>query len=392
MKVWVQQIAFVDYRQGIFGRIAQSLGTLNVRFFGGDTARDQGLNILSGIEADSGVTVPVTRLRNFFFRKGWCWQGGIVLRSIVGNYQVIVLQGDLTILSNWLVQLVALLRRKRVLLWTHGVYGNEGRVKMCVRLAYLKLSSGLLLYGNYSRELLEGRGFNTEKLYVIYNSSVSLCGGGGYVQDPDSAEVIEGLFEGGLPKWTLVFIGRLTEVKRLDLLLASFGQLRSHGYDVGLLVIGDGPMAGELAVQAEELGVSEAICFYGACYDPVAVARLLSAADLCISPGNVGLTAMSALESGVPVISHNNFKMQMPEFEAIAPRRTGDFFQEGDLEDLTHVITQWLDGDMDPLAVADACKKVISELYNPESQLLTLKGAVEGSPASRFPRRSIIQR
>ena len=58
------------------------------------------------------------------------------------------------------------------------------------------------------------------------------------------------------------------------------------------------------------------------------------ASDLCVIPGNVGLSAMHAFSVGLPVISHDNFDIQMPEFEAIIDSKTGSFYKHGNIEDL----------------------------------------------------------
>ena len=65
-------------------------------------------------------------------------------------------------------------------------------------------------------------------------------------------------------------------------------------------------------------------------------------ADVCVSPGNVGLTAIHSLTYGCPVITHNNFPFQGPEFESIIQGKTGDFFQENDVNSLADTIQKWL--------------------------------------------------
>ncbi len=67
------------------------------------------------------------------------------------------------------------------------------------------------------------------------------------------------------------------------------------------------------------------IWLYGACYDEEIIGELIFNAQLCVSPGNVGLTAMHSLVYGTPVITHNNFSNQSPEFEAIIDGKTGSF-------------------------------------------------------------------
>lgn len=43
---------------------------------------------------------------------------------------------------------------------------------------------------------------------------------------------------------------------------------------------------------------------------------------------------MHSMMFGCPVITHNNFNWQMPEYEAIKPGITGDFFKMDDVSDL----------------------------------------------------------
>ena len=86
--------------------------------------------------------------------------------------------------------------------------------------------------------------------------------------------------------------------------------------------------------QADRPALNQNVCFFGPCYDEFEIGMLIYNAALCVSPGNVGLTAIHSLSYGTPVISHNDFKHQMPEFEAIVPGETGAFFIANDLNSL----------------------------------------------------------
>ena len=83
--------------------------------------------------------------------------------------------------------------------------------------------------------------------------------------------------------------------------------------------------------------------YVGPLYDEATLGKFLYNADLCVSPGNVGLTAIHALTFGLPVISHDNYLAQMPEFEAITPGKTGMFFRENDSKDLYNKIIEFLE-------------------------------------------------
>ena len=60
----------------------------------------------------------------------------------------------------------------------------------------------------------------------------------------------------------------------------------------------------------------------GECYSEETNAKLIYNADLCVAPGNIGLTAIHVMMFGCPAITHNDFKWQMPEFEAIKSMET----------------------------------------------------------------------
>ena len=88
--------------------------------------------------------------------------------------------------------------------------------------------------------------------------------------------------------------------------------------------------------------------------------------DLCVSPGNVGLTAIHALSYGTGVASHNNFNNQMPEVESIIDGVNGFLFREGDYLDLVEKIRSFLKAK--PLK--KKARQIIDEKYNPYSQKL----------------------
>ena len=97
-------------------------------------------------------------------------------------------------------------------------------------------------------------------------------------------------------------------------------------------------------------------------------------ADLCVSPGNVGLTAMHSMVFGTPVITHNCFKYQMPEFEAIRLGETGDFFEYNDSHSLAATISHWFQIKQDKRdEVRVACYQEIDNEWTPEFQMDVIK-------------------
>jgi glycosyltransferase involved in cell wall biosynthesis len=168
----------------------------------------------------------------------------------------------------------------------------------------------------------------------------------------------------------IIFVGRLTAVKRLDLLLTALPEMNHNSErNVRCLIVGDGPERQALEVQAKTDGLGGIVQFYGACHDEETLSDLIYAADVCVAPGNVGLTAMHSLVYGTPVITHDQKSWQMPEFEAIVPGVSGDFFIRGSVSDLTSKTCALLDRTVSGRgAVRAACCEVIDRKYNPEYQ------------------------
>ena len=302
------------------------------------------------------------------------WQRG-VLKLLRSEYSVFLTPGDTYCLSTWLMLLLARTFNKKIYLWTHGAYGNEVGLKRTLALLRVKLSTGLFLYGNYAKDILERWGASPQKLHVIYNS-LSYD-----EQIPIRSQLTPSLlFENHFNNsWcNLVFIGRLTRVKKLDQTLKAVAILRDQNVNVNITFIGDGAIRDSLESITKELSIEDRVWFYGACYDEKAIAEFLYNADVCVSPGNVGLTAMHAMTFGCPVISHNNFPMQMPEFEAIEEGKTGAFFIENDVEDLARAIKNWFDSAKDRDVIRNNCYRVIDEKYNPHVQINVFKNAILG--------------
>ena len=119
--------------------------------------------------------------------------------------------------------------------------------------------------------------------------------------------------------------------------------LHEKGCDVNFFVVGKDVDGVNLKDVASKFGVSEQVYLYGPCYEEEILCNFYYNASLCVSPGPVGLTAISSMSFGCPVISHNDFSHQGPEFESIDPGKTGDFFEYNNVEDLANVIKKWLD-------------------------------------------------
>lgn len=296
------------------------------------------------------------------------WQRGIIRLLFRKEYNTFLMLAESRNLTIYLfLFLLRFFPNKKVYLWTHGLYGKESSFEAKLKLWIYSHTSGVFLYGNYSKQLLIGKGFPENRLFVIHNSLF-------YERQKairDSIHPSDIYFQHfGNSNPVLIFIGRLTEVKRLDMIIDAVYLLKQKGLNYNIVYVGDGVMRPDLERMVVEKDLTDNVWFYGACYDEQMNAELIYNADLCVAPGNVGLTAMHTMVFGCPVITHNDLKWQMPEFEAIHPGVTGDFFERGNVNSLSDSICHWLQSHTGQREVVrQNCYHEIDTQWTPQFQM-----------------------
>ncbi len=293
----------------------------------------------------------------------------------LNRYDVVILPGTIRNFSVWslMLKIKMFYPKIRTMIWTHGAYGKESRIQYLIKKLFFSLPDNILLYGNYAKSIIkEHKLAKDSKLTVVYNSLDY------ETQKKFRNEKNENLFldHFGNNEKNLVFIGRLTPVKKLDIVVRAIELLKRRNLYFNLTFIGDGSERQRIVDLAKSLGVENQVWMYGETFDEAEISKLLNHADLCVSPGNVGLTAMHALAYGVPVATHNDFKNQMPEFEAITPGKTGFFFKENSVDDLADSIADWFAEKQNRESVRNACISEIEARYNPKTQLEILKDVI----------------
>lgn len=366
---------FAHYRLPVLNEIASIFSGDSEIFLLADSSSN--LPALETIDF-SKITIPnlsFKKIKNIWLGP-FLWQKGLIKEALNTKSATYIMLGQFNFLSTWVAVPILRLRGIKVFFWSHGVYGNESFFKYIIRVNFYKLANHLLLYGHYSKKLLIRRGFSPNKIDVIYNSldyKKHLKFRDEYLL---SKKNIDKLYNNPY----ICFIGRLTDIKRLDLLLHSLHQLKKkYNEIINCVIIGTGPAKNSLLKLAEELSIKDSIIFTGAMYEESKISNILYHSEICIAPGNVGLTAMHSLTYGTPVITHDEPKYQMPEFEAIKSGITGDFFKRNDLKDLTSKIHKWLSYSKNHREeIRTNCFKVIDEYYNPVTQASIIKDIVSG--------------
>lgn len=307
--------------------------------------------------------------------KNFSWIKRSIQIPFLYSYKNYIITGEPFCLSSWMLMLIVRSKGKRVFTWTHGMHGGEKGLKKFIKILYFKLSNANFLYGNYAKEVMLRYGFSESGLHVIYNSfhySNNL-----YLRkELQRSKVFLNYFCNDYP--VIIFIGRLRPQKKLGMLISAHALLlHEYNFPVNLFIVGDGPESEHLKMLIHLNNTSDHVFFYGSCYDDLTNATFIFNADLCVSPGEVGLTAVHSLSYGTPVITHNNFATQMPEFEAIVRGESGDFFTENKIDALAAIIYKWLTAyPQKSDRVVQNCFSVIDQFYNPQFQLKIFKSVL----------------
>lgn len=259
----------------------------------------------------------------------------------------------------------------KIFYWTHGWYGRENTIERILKKLYYLKADGFLLYNKRSESIMRKMGYDERKLHVVYNSldyDTQLP----IRKELRPSNIYTNHFNNEYKN--IVFIGRLRKSKKFELLLEAISILKRKGFNYNVTFIGDGEDKGNMEKQVNELGIVDQVWFYGSCFDEQKNAELIYNADLCVSPRNVGLTAIHVLMFGCPTITSDDFVHQGPEFEAITEGVTGSFFKAGDSDALADCIYNWfLSHDNDRETVRENCYKEIDMHWNPYYQINILK-------------------
>lgn len=356
------------YRQAIFKKMYSEL---DCDFYFGDKLdwapdiKPMDLKDFKGYKA----TLENKRILKYFI-----WQVG-AFKLVFKNYDFYILYGDSFYLSNWFIMIFAKLLRKKTFIWTHGLYKDLSWKSKVLNYPFYKLATKVLLYGDYSKNKMIELGFNKDNLICIYNSL-------DYEKQINvrnnliSSNIYKEHFNNSNP--VIIYIGRIQKSKKIEFILESIFNLKNEGIFVNLVIVGNDSENVDLESVANKLSLAQNLWMIGPCYQEEKIGELIYNADVCVSPGNIGLTAMHSLTYGTPAITHGNFQNQGPEFEAIQPLITGDFFQEDNVSDLTNKIKNWINLDLTTRnRVRDNCYKVIDKYYNPNYQIKILKSLAD---------------
>jgi len=152
----------------------------------------------------------------------------------------------------------------------------------------------LTVAGDLGAELVETYGLPPDRVQTVRNGIEPDA----FARDNDLGRAYRRRLDIPKTAFTAVFLGRLTRVKGVDVLLEALDGMEAPPQ---VLVVGEGPLEGELRARTERLGLP--VQFLGWQED---VQRVLSAADAFVLPSHyegLPLVVAEAMAAGLPVVA-----------------------------------------------------------------------------------------
>jgi glycosyltransferase involved in cell wall biosynthesis len=217
------------------------------------------------------------------------------------RYDFDVLCADnIPFLQLFVLRLVTLIKRKRLVVTWHEVWGREywrqylgvaGILAWFVELIAMRMPDEILAASPQTADRLRASLGNKRPISLAIHGI--------------DLDTVESVSSASRPT-DIAVVGRLMEHKRVDMLLDAIAKLHADGFPVTCRIIGDGPERDALHKQAESLGIAESVAFLHDISDQKDVYSTLKAARVCVFPSareGFGVGVVEALACGVPVIT-----------------------------------------------------------------------------------------
>ncbi len=154
-------------------------------------------------------------------------------------------------------------------------------------------------------------------------------------------------------------VGRLTEVKRQDLLIQGFAQLHADHPEAHLILVGDGPRRAELERLAASLGLGEVVHFTGYQAQTAPYFQLMDIFALTSRSEGLPQAAVEASFAGVPVVASRVGGLP----ELVEDGHTGLLFESGSVAQFVAALKRLLLDPCKAAALRNAARQRVAARY-----------------------------
>ena len=303
-KLVILQTVVPDYRKDIFSYLKEELGD-SFKLYSGSAYFEK------SIKTDKTISFikPVTNY--YLLNRKLLFQCGMWMEVFRNN--VMVLEMNPRIISNWLILIIRKLLFKKTVVWGHAWPrgGSESRTDS-VRHLMRKLGSEIIVYTNTQAKELRLKMPNKKimaapnALYVKKDMATSL-----------NSERIN----------HIIYVGRLSKPKKAFFLVKAFHKILDDiPSSAKLIIVGDGEEKSLIENYINEHNITNRVLVKGHISNIEELKMLYSESLFSVSPGYVGLSITQSFSFGVPMIISKD-ENHSPEIEASQNEINSLFFE-----------------------------------------------------------------
>jgi glycosyltransferase involved in cell wall biosynthesis len=351
-KLGLQQRVVPAYRAPFFEALGRACRD-GLSVFAGQPLAQENIQAAAHLE---GVDFTTSENRHLFDPSSpfyQCWQPDLLAWLEVQDPDVLVVEANPRYASTIRAIHWMHVRKRKVLGWGLGAPPLSGFLagwRHSSRLRLLSRLDGVIAYSQRGAREYQSLGLKASQVFVAPNAATFRP------QRPPPHRV--GVFS-GRPK--LLFVGRLQERKRVDLLLEACARLPEQRQP-DLWIVGDGPasrhfkeVADRMYPRAEFTGE-----LHGEALEPY-----FDRADLFVLPGTGGLAVQQAMAHGLPVIVAQGDGTQ----DDLVREENGWQVHPGDVNDLQRALESAL-GNLQRLRqMGDASYRIVVDEINLETMV-----------------------
>lgn len=321
-------------------------------------------------ESVDPVEVPAKIMKCYQFLNKCYLQLGNNGNNIPDYIKCVVVHGNIRFLNVIYVLLVCKIKRKKIIIWTQLVSPTSSKFGTYIRLKFLSLADGILLYSQNEVERFAKMLPNFSGPVIALNNTLDLTEITNAVEQVKNHECVqtEGNIYSSEFTLRLLFCGRLIKKAEIETLIDALMIINRP--DVILTIIGDGPEMFNLKHKVDGYGLNSKIEFIGALYDENELASWFLKSDLFVYPGSIGLSLIHAFAYGLPVVTHDFVDGHNPEISAFKPGVNGVFYRAGDATDLANTIDDIISNQAKLKELSENAKLTVEKEFSYESFLL----------------------
>ena len=295
-----------EYRRGFISKISK-LQEIKCVFFCQKELKGINHTILSANDFPEVIRyIPYTSLG----KNSLTWQF-LPFFELLSKFDVLIFTGNPRVISSVFFSLIARIFRKKIIVWGHvRTAGSDGLFKR-MRLLWWSIFQIALTYTEKESIELKGMGFKGKAISI--NNGVDYHS----INDNflDIGLKIDPLKRIEFPR--LIMCCRLIEKNKIDEFIDAVSKIKLQFGNLKCDIVGDGPLRLFLQEKVDQLKLGDMILFHGPIYDETKLAHLFNSSMFLVHPGAIGLSALHSLCYSVPIITHNDELMHMPEFSVL---------------------------------------------------------------------------